>query len=96
MAIRYECDLCGREVPIASQLLPVKIGEKTVAQVCLNCGSTLEKGVQDGKAKLAADKAVAQETVAEEAQGKPAPERQTATEPPAAPTQPQAQPAQPK
>ena len=75
------CDLCRKSVPLDSALQEVMIGVDVNAEVCLNCASSLNQGINQQmqeaqRAVLAAQKAAEQ----------PAP----VTEAPAAPKEPAA------
>jgi len=53
------CDLCGAVMPIADQLKEVKIGELTVAEICLNCRNTLSGSINNTKRQIAQSRATA-------------------------------------
>jgi len=74
------CDLCRKSVPLVSALQAVMIGETSIAEVCLNCASTLKQGINQQiqeatRAVLAAQKAVMQPAIEPE---KPAAQKEAA------------------
>lgn len=52
MAIIYECDLCGANLPTEKSFQPIVIAEEKIAESCLNCASELKQAIIKKKSDI--------------------------------------------
>lgn len=46
MATKWFCDMCGKELPLATSLQLVELNGRGVGEVCLDCSNKLENAIR--------------------------------------------------
>ncbi len=82
MGTKHNCDNCGADIPLASAIRPLIIGEEKIMDLCLTCASKTKTAMiqEKSKIKTPAPGEIPEETIEEPA----VPLEKLPAEPPAA------------